>query len=115
MGRRSLIEGHDLALDQRQVVQRVEHHVAAVVGARVIGNHLGSAADDDALHEALDPDRAVTTGNLHRVIIAARAHHRCRCDLATLQIAGLEGGGGQIPHRREIGLQTFADAGLVTA
>ncbi len=112
---RSLIEGHDPALDQRQVMQRVEHHVTAVIRAGMIGDHLSGATDNDADHEALDPDRAVAICDRHRVVVTAIPHHRCRCDLATLQLTGLEGCAGQILHCRRIGLQPFVDAGLVSA
>ena len=41
--RRSLVESIDLLFDQGQVVQRIEHEVLALVGARMTRDHLRAA------------------------------------------------------------------------
>src|SRR5689334_11367881 len=41
--RRSLVERVDLLLNQGEVMQRVEHEVLALVGARMTCDHLGAA------------------------------------------------------------------------
>src|SRR6476659_2209248 len=41
--RRSLVESVDLLLDQGEVVQRIEHEVFALVGARMTRDHLRAA------------------------------------------------------------------------
>jgi hypothetical protein len=53
-----------LLLQQRQVVQRIEHEVLALVGAGMARNHLCAAGDDDLVHVAayqnlLMPVRAI--------------------------------------------------------
>jgi hypothetical protein len=121
-------QGLILALNERQIVHRIEHHVARVMGARVIRNHFGGAARDHPIHKTFDPDFTVATlieckhstavqrmGNRHRAVIAAIAHHGRRCDLAAAQIAGLKGRSGQRPHRGQVSSQPFPSADLVTA
>lgn len=48
-------------------MQRIEHHVAGVIGSWLVCDHLLHATDDDAGDEALDPDRAVSDeqGSVH--------------------------------------------------
>ena len=43
--RRRLVERTDLALEQRQVMQRVEHEVFPLVGAGMAGDDVGAAGD----------------------------------------------------------------------
>src|SRR4051812_9894851 len=45
----SLVEGPDLALQQREVVQRVEDEVRVSIGARMPGDDLSSTADHDLI------------------------------------------------------------------
>ena len=52
--RRGLIQGTDLVLQQRQVVDRIEDHIFPVVGTGVSGNDPG-AATDNHLVDGLPP------------------------------------------------------------
>lgn len=62
---RSLIEGHDLALDERQVMNRIKRHVTRVIGTRVVSDRLSCATDHHTVHEALNPNLTVAIGNGH--------------------------------------------------
>ena len=54
-----LVERVDLLLDQRQVVQRIEHEVLALVGARMPGDDLRAAGDHHLVHVAAHEHLAV--------------------------------------------------------
>src|SRR5207237_540154 len=56
--RRCLVESADLLFEQRQVMQRVEDEVLALVGARMTGDHLGPAGDHHLLDIAADQEMA---------------------------------------------------------
>ena len=58
-----LIQGVDLLLDQRQVMDRIEDHILAVVAAWVPCDDLAAAANHDRADIAPDPDIAVATGD----------------------------------------------------
>ncbi len=74
-GQRSrLVERADLALQQRQVMQRVEHEVFALVGADVPGDDVGAAGDHHRVDVAADQHLAMAVGGRHRVVGAAVAH-----------------------------------------
>ena len=68
--RRGLVQRVGLLLDQRQVVQRIEHEVLALVGARMARDHLRAAGDHDLVHVAADQDLPVPVGRRHRVVVA---------------------------------------------
>ena len=89
--RRRLVESADLLLEQRQVMQRVEDEVLALVGARMPGDHLGAAGDHHLVDIAADQNLAVAVGGRHRVVGAAIAHQRQRADPARLLLAGVVG------------------------
>ena len=57
-----------LALDQRQVVDRIEDHVLAFRTAGMACDDLATAADHDLVDVAPDPDVAVAAGDGHRVV-----------------------------------------------
>ncbi|MBC4018427.1 hypothetical protein H7965_24420 [Siccirubricoccus deserti] len=69
-----LVQRADLALEQRQIVQRLEQHVLALVGPAVPGDYRRAATDHHLLDVAADQDLAVTIGDRHRVVVAAVAH-----------------------------------------
>ena len=48
--RRGLVERIDLLLDQRQIMQRVEHEVLAFIGPRMTRDDLGATRDHDLMH-----------------------------------------------------------------
>ena len=85
-----LIQGVDLLLDQRQVMDRIEDHVLAVVAARVPCHDLAAAANHDRADIAPDPDIAVATGDRDKVIIGLVAHQCLRTDPSGGLIAGVE-------------------------
>ena len=78
--RRGLIQRVDLTLDQRQVVQRLEHEVLALVGARMACDHLGTAGDYHLMDIAAHKHLAVAVDCWHRVVVATVAHQRQRGD-----------------------------------
>jgi len=63
------LQGIDLALDQRKVVDRIEDGVLARVTAWVPGDHLATAADHDLVDIAADPDIVMAIGDRDRVIV----------------------------------------------
>jgi hypothetical protein len=69
-----LIERIDLALDQRQVMQQIEHEVLALIRPRVPGDDLGSARDYHLVHIAADEHLRVTVGGWYRVVVEPVAH-----------------------------------------
>ena len=113
--RRRLVESADLLFEQRQVMQRVEDEVLALVGARMTRDHLGPAADHHLVDVAADQNLAVTIGGRHRIVGAAIAHQRQRADPARLLLAGIVGRRRQLMERRQIPHQPFANRLLVTA
>ena len=98
--RRRLVQRVDLLLDQRQVVHRIEDHVLAVVAPGMAGDDLAAAADHHLVDVAADPDVAVAVGDRHRVVVGLVAHQRLRADPPGGLVAGVEGRGRQVRHRR---------------
>ena len=74
--RRRLVESADLLFEQRQVMQRVEDKILALVGARMTRDHLGPAADHHLVDVAADQNLAVTIGGRHRIVGAPIAYQR---------------------------------------
>jgi hypothetical protein len=89
--RGSLVERIDLLLDQRQVVQRVEHEVLPLVGARVTGDDLSPTCDDDLVHVAAHDHLAMPKARRHRVVVAPVAHQRQRGHPRADLLAGVVG------------------------
>ena len=58
--RRGLVERVDLLLGQSKVVQRIEHEVLALVGARMPCDHLGATGDHHLMHVTAHDDITVT-------------------------------------------------------
>src|SRR5689334_14945878 len=113
--RRCLVESANLLFEQRQVMQRVEDEVLALVGARMTGDHLGPAGDHHLVDIAADQYLAVPEGGRHRVVGAAIAHQQLRTDPACLLLAGVIGRWRQGVERLQIPNQPFADRLVVTA
>src|SRR5271154_2113318 len=74
--RRRLIQRADLLLDQRQVMDRVEDHVLAVITPWMAGDDLPAAADHDLIDIAPYPDIAMAVGDGHRIIVGLIANQR---------------------------------------
>ena len=110
-----LVQGIDLALDQRKVVDRIEDHILPVVAAWMPGNHLPAAADHDLIDIAAHPDILMAVCNRDRVIIGVVPHERLRIDLTAHLITCLERRRLQRPHRGQIALQSRTDRLLVAA
>ena len=66
--RSGLVERADLPLQQRQIVQRVEDEVLALIGARMTRDLLGAAGDYHLVDIATDQHFAVAIGGRHRVV-----------------------------------------------
>ena len=81
--------GADLVLDQRQVVQRIEDQVLALIGAPVPDDHLGRAADHHLIDGAADQHLAMTVGYGHGVVVVAVAHQRQRAHPTRAPVTGL--------------------------
>ena len=86
--RRRLIERARLALQQGQVVQRIEDQLLTPVAATMTGDLLTPADDHDDVHVALHHHVAVAVGGWHRVVVAAVAHQRQRRDPRRARVAG---------------------------
>src|SRR5271168_4004839 len=88
---RCLVESADLLFQQRQVMQRVEDKVLALVGARMTGDHLGPAGDHHLVDVAADQNLAVAVGGRHRVVGAVIAHQQLRTDPTCPLLTGVVG------------------------
>ena len=73
-----LVECIDLLLDQRQVMQRVEHEVLPLIGARMAGDGLRAPGDDHLVHVAAHDHLAMPEARRHGVVVAPVAHQRQR-------------------------------------
>jgi hypothetical protein len=74
--RSSLIERTGLALDQRQIMQRVEYEILALIRTSVAGNLVGTAADDDFANVASHEHLPVTVGDGDRIVVVPIANQR---------------------------------------
>ena len=88
--RRRLVQRSDLALDERQVVQRVKDGVFALVGPAVAGDDLGAAPDHHLLDVGAHPHLVVSVGNRDGVVVGLEAHQRLRAHLTGGLMAGIE-------------------------
>jgi hypothetical protein len=74
--RRCLVERVGLLFDECQVVQRIEHEVLALIGARVSCDDLRPARDHHLMHVATDQHLLVAVGRWNRVVVASIANQR---------------------------------------
>ncbi len=58
-----------LLLNQREVVDRVEDDILALVAARMTGDEIAAAADRHLVDIAAQPDIAVTIGDRHGIVV----------------------------------------------
>ena len=93
--RRRLIERAGLALQQSQVVSRLEDQRFPLVAATMAGNLVTAAHDHDLVHVAFHYHRPVAVGGRHRIVIAAVAHQRQRRDPRRALVAAAS-------HRRSV-------------
>ena len=87
--RRRLIERARLALQQGQVVSRLEDQFLPPVATPMPGDLLTPAHDHDVVDVAFHDHRPVAVGGRHRVVIAAVAHQRQRRDPRRALVAGV--------------------------
>ena len=92
--RRGLVQRVDLLLDQRQVVQRIEHEVLPLVGAGMPGDDLRAAGDHHLVHVPAHEHLAVPKARRHRVVVAPVAHQRQRGDARRPRFSQASYGGG---------------------
>jgi hypothetical protein len=104
-----LVERIDLLLDQRQVVQRIEHEVFPLVGAGMPGDDLRPAGDHHLVHVAAHHHLAVAKACRHRVVVAPVAHQRQRGDGRGHLLAGIVRWGQRLLQSGQIALQPRAD------
>jgi nucleotide-binding universal stress UspA family protein len=104
-----LIERPGLVLQQRQVVQRVEHEVGRLIGTAVPGNHLTAMADHHLSDEALHHHVPIAVGRRHGIVVAAVADQAGRAHLGRASLASLEGGRRQLAKGGDIASQAHAD------
>ena len=71
-----LIQGIDLLLNKRKIVNGIEDHVLTVVAARVLGDDLAATADHDYVDIAADPDLTVAESDGDRVVVGFVTHQR---------------------------------------
>ena len=88
--RRRLIERAGLALQQGQVVSRLEDQLLPPVATPMpTRSPQAPAHDHDLVHVAFHYHRPVAVGGRHRVVIAAVAHQRQRRDPRRALVAGV--------------------------
>ena len=88
-----LIQSIDLAFDQRELVDRVEHHVLARVAPRMARDHVPAAANHHVVGIDPQPDILMAIGHGDRVIVGVVADQRLGTHPAAGLCAGLIGGG----------------------
>ena len=110
-----LVQGPDLALDERQVLQRVEDHVPALVRAPVAGDDVGAAPDHHPVDVATYPHPAIPVGDRDGIVVVAVAHQGLRAHLTGGLMTGVERRRRQRGHGLEVKLQALADALAVSA
>ena len=89
--RGGLIQGIDLLLDQRQVVDRVEDDVFPIPAPRMASNDLATAADHHLVDIAPHPDVLMTLGDRHGIVVGLVAHQGLGRYAGAGLIAGIEG------------------------
>jgi len=88
-----LVERADLALEQRQVVQRVKHKVFPLVGPDVPGDDVGAARDHHRVDIAADQHLAMAVGVATRNDVRPDAQSRAFPDARWLRLAGVSDAG----------------------
>ena len=106
---RGLVQGVDLAFDQREVMQGVEADVFPLVAAGMAGYDLAAAADHELAHIAADPDLLVAEGDRNGIVVGLVAHQGLRRDLSAGLVARFERGGWKLTHGHQVPLQPLAD------
>ena len=86
-----LVERADLALEQRQIMQRVEHEIFPLIGAGMPGDDVSAAGNHHRVDITADQNFAMTVGGRHGIIGPAIAHQRQRTDPARLLLARVVG------------------------
>ncbi len=69
-----VVEGADLALDERQVVQGIEDQVLTFIGSPVAGDDLAGTADHDSVHISPDQHLAIAIGHRDGIVVVPVAH-----------------------------------------
>jgi len=98
-----------LPLDQRQVVDRIEDHVLAIMAAGMACDHLAAGTDYDRVDIAPDPDVTVAVGDGHRVIVGLVAHQRLGANPSGGLIAGIKRRRLELGHSGQIPREALAD------
>src|SRR3954469_21083038 len=91
----SVIQGPGLELQQSQVVQRIKHEVAALIGALVPFDDLAGVADHHRIHVSFHLDLAMAIAGRHGVVVATVTYQADRTHPARPLIAGIKGNRGQ--------------------
>jgi hypothetical protein len=86
-----LVQRADLPLQQRQVVQRVEDEVLALVGPGMTGDLRGAAGDYYFMDITADQHLTMAILGRHRVVVAAVTYQRQRVDPCGLRFTGIVG------------------------
>ena len=107
--RRRLVERVRLALNQRQIVQRIGDEHAGPVAARMPGDLLAPAQDHDLLDEALRHHVLEAIGRRHRVVVRPIADQRRRRDPPATLLARLQRHSRQGAQGFKIGHEPFAN------
>ncbi len=97
------IEGTGLALQQGQVVERIEAHPLALPDAGMDADQLVALHDAHLFDAAGNRELVVGVGGRHRVVVCIEAHQRERVGPRLGQAAGLEALDRQGQHRLAVG------------
>jgi hypothetical protein len=100
--RGGLIQGTDLALDERQVLERIEDQVLTLVRAGMAGDGLRAAADHHPVDVAADQDLAMAIGYRDGIVVAPVAHQRERTHPSRTLGPGVIGSRRQGQKRRPV-------------
>ena len=84
---RRLVQRTGLVLQQRQVVDGIEHEVVSVVGATVTGDHVRTAADDHLVDIPSDQHLSVSVCDRRRVVVGAVSDQRQRAHTGQVPVA----------------------------
>lgn len=107
--RGGLVEGSRLGLDQRQIMKWIRHEHGLAITARVAGDLLAAAQDDDLIDEALHHHVLEAVAGRNRVVVRPVAHQCCRRYAGGPGLARLERPSWHGAHRRQVGHEPLAD------